>query len=74
MIHLFFSAISAAATLAWERQIKKAKDAHRFIKESIHSERKEIEQLISKYTSRLNKERDVSNTDVNDVSKKKTQA
>jgi hypothetical protein len=55
VIHLFFSTVSAAVSLAWERQVKKARDAHRFIIETIHSERDEIEKLRDKYMGLLNK-------------------
>ena len=64
MIHLLFSSLSAAVYLAWERQVKKAKDAHRVIKEAIRSERKEIDQLKRKYSILLEKGRDVKGRDV----------
>ncbi len=56
MIHLFFSSISAAVSLAWARQLKKAKEAHKFIKEEIHNELEELDHLKTKYVSLLNKE------------------
>ena len=54
MIHLFFSSIAAAASLAWERQLRKAKEAHKFIRSEIHTELEELEQLKKKYVSLLN--------------------
>lgn len=56
MIHLFYSAVAAAVTHTWETQIRKAKDAHRFIIEAIQSERDELDKLKDKYVSLLNKE------------------
>lgn len=56
MIHLLFSSISVAVSLAWERQLKKAKEAHKFIREEIHNELEELDHLKNKYVSLLNKE------------------
>ena len=67
MIHLLFSSLSAAAYLAWERQVKKAKDAHRVIKEAIRSERKELDQLMRKYSLLLEKGKDVQKNSANDT-------
>jgi len=67
VIHLLFSSLSAAVYLAWERQVKKAKDAHRVIKEAIRSERKEIDQLMRKYSLLLEKRSDVQKNSVNDA-------
>lgn len=56
MVHLLFSAVGAALSLAWERQLKKAKEAHRFIRNEIHSELEELDHLKNKYVKLLNKE------------------
>jgi len=66
VFHLFFSSLSAVVYLAWERQVKKAKDAHSVIKETIRSERKEIDQLMRKYSILLEKRRAVKKNSVND--------
>jgi hypothetical protein len=67
VIHLLFSSLSAAIYVSWERQVKKAKDAHKVIKEAIRSERREIEQLRQKYLSLLDKKRDIQKNPVNDT-------
>ena len=63
MIHLLFSSLSAAIYVSWERQVKKAKDAHKVIKEAIRSERLEIEQLKQKYLRLLDKKKDIKLND-----------
>jgi hypothetical protein len=67
VIHLLFSSLSAAIYVSWERQVKKAKDAHRVIKEAIRSERREIDQLREKYLSLLDKKRGIQKNSVSDV-------
>lgn len=67
MIHLFFSSLSAAIYVSWERQVRRAKDAHRVIKEAIRSERREIDQLREKYLGLLDKRRDIQKNSVNDT-------
>jgi len=54
MIHLLFGSAAATASLVINKQIKKAKEAHIFIKEAIHNERVELEELKNKYTRLLN--------------------
>jgi len=49
--------------VSWERQVKKAKDAHKVIKEAIRSERLEIEQLKQKYLRLLDKKKDIKLND-----------
>jgi len=63
LIHLLFSSLSAAIYVSWERQVKKAKDAHKVIKEAIRSERLEIEQLKQKYLRLLDKKKDIKLND-----------
>lgn len=53
MVHIFWSSVTAAASLWWERQLKKARNARRFIKDAIHSEREELDQLKEKYANLL---------------------
>lgn len=55
MIHLLYSSITAAVSLAWERQLKKAKEAQIFIKDEIRTELEELDQLKNKYVTLLNK-------------------
>ncbi len=54
MIHLLFGSAAAAASLVIDKQIKKAKEAHSFIRETIHNERLELEELKNKYIGLLN--------------------
>ncbi len=54
MIHLLFSSVAASASLVLEKQIKKAKEAHIFIRQTIHNERLELEELKNKYMGLLN--------------------
>jgi len=57
MIHLLFSSVAATASLVIDKQIKKAKEAHGFIKETIHNERIELEELKNKYVGLLNEQK-----------------
>jgi len=53
MIHLLFGSVVASASFIIEKQIRKAKEAHHFIKETIHNERIELEDLKKKYIGLL---------------------
>ncbi len=57
MIHLLFGPAAAAASLVFDRQIKKAKEAHSFIRETIHAERLELDELKNKYVGLLNEQK-----------------
>jgi hypothetical protein len=55
MVHIFWSSVTATISLWLQRQLKKAKEARRFIKETIQSEREELDKLREKYIHLLNK-------------------
>ncbi len=60
MIHLLFGGVAASASVLIEKQIKRAKEAHSFIKETIHKERLELENLQKKYLKLLNERKDAN--------------
>ncbi len=55
MVHIFWSSVTATISLWLQRQLKKAKEARRFIKETIQSEREELDKLREKYIHLLKK-------------------